>query len=40
LFPLLIDVIFEKIATLRSGRHVGTGILPRASERYATMWGS
>ena len=38
--PLLIDVIFKKIATLRSGRHVGTGILPRASERYATMWGS
>jgi hypothetical protein len=38
--PLLIDVIFEKIATLRSGRHVGTGILPRASERYATMSGS
>jgi hypothetical protein len=32
-------VIFEKIAMLRSGRHVGTGILPRASERYATMWG-
>jgi hypothetical protein len=38
--PLLIDVIFEKIATLRSWRHVGTGIPPRASERYATMWGS
>jgi hypothetical protein len=30
----------RKIATLRSGRHVGTGILPRALERYATMWGS
>jgi hypothetical protein len=30
----------KKITTLRLGRHVGTGILPRASERYATMWGS
>jgi hypothetical protein len=28
----------RKIATLISERHVGTGILPRASERYATMW--
>jgi hypothetical protein len=30
----------RKIATLRSGRHVGTRILPGASERHATMWGS
>jgi hypothetical protein len=38
--PLLIDVIFEKIATIRSGRYVYAGILPRASEWYAAMWGS
>jgi hypothetical protein len=30
----------KKFATIRSGRHVCAGILPRASERYAVMWGS
>jgi hypothetical protein len=30
----------RKNCNARSERHVGTGILPRASERYATMWGS
>jgi hypothetical protein len=33
-------VIFEKIATLRSGRHVCAGILTRDLERYVVMWGS
>jgi hypothetical protein len=38
--PLLIDMIFEKIVTIRSERHICAGILPRASERYAAIWGS
>jgi hypothetical protein len=30
----------RKNATIRSGRHVYAGTLPRASERYDAMWGS